>query len=774
MNPRPLLLLLAPLSLAAQNIPDEWHLSPDGRILYTGGLESGGFYREDTVRTIYLSFSQPDWWTQLENNYEDQIPIPATLSYNGDVYTPVGVRFKGSTSYFMLPPGTQKMSFDIDLNEYVPGQEINGYSTINLNNGFQDDSFMREVVYEHFIRRHIPSAKANYVKLVINGENWGPYLNVQGLNSPFIREWFFSNDGDRWRADRPPGAPPGPPGWGDGTAGLNYHGPDTVDYQDYYTLKDHTEPYPWDRLVKVCDELNNTPLPQLEDSLDKYMNIDRVLWHLASENAWADDDSYIYKGRMDYYLYWESESRRMTTIEYDGNTVMDGMHLNWSPFFNANDANYPLLNRLLAVPSLRQRYLAHLRTIIGEQLDATLTTQVTNDFKALIDTMVQNDDKKLMTYAEFNAGFTQLQNGITTRRNVLNANAEVAQVAPTISGTEHETSAGINMDPAAGEAVDVRTTVTSASGISSVTLCHSTTLWGRFVRTAMLDDGAHDDGAAGDGVYGASIPGNGAGTWVRYYIEAKAANAALSAMYDPVGAEHDVYVYNVAIPTAPATGVVVNEVMASNSITATDENGEFEDWIELYNNNGTQANVGLWFVSDTPFEPYKWRLPIGTSIPANGYLIIWCDDENDGDEHATFKLSSSGESVLLLNTDSLLVDEVTFGEQITDLGYARVPNGSGPFQVQTATFAANNNLVSGVGEVPAAGGLVVFPSPATTLVALAAAVPAVEEVEISDAMGRQMWRGWLGDRTQVDVSTWAAGTYLVRMGPNVTRFMVAH
>jgi hypothetical protein len=105
----------------------------------------------------------------------------------------------------------------------------------------------------------------------------------------------------------------------------------------------------------------------------------------------------------------------------------------------------------------------------------------------------------------------------------------------------------------------------------------------------------------------------------------------------------------VAIPTAPATGVVVNEIMASNNSTHADEAGEFEDWIELYNNNGTQADVGLWFVSDTPFEPYKWRLPIGTSIPANGYLIVWCDeDETDGDEHTNFKLSANGESVVLL------------------------------------------------------------------------------------------------------------------------------
>jgi hypothetical protein len=385
----------------AQNLPDAWHLSADGRVLYTGGEESTGLYREDTVRTIFLTFDQPDWWTLLGDNYDAQIPIAATMLYNGNTYDSVGVRFKGSTSYFMLPPGTEKKSFDIDMNYFVNGQDVGGYTTLNLNNSFQDNSFMREVVYEHFIRRHIPSAKANFTKLVINGENWGLYLNVQGLNGSFIDQWFFSNDGDRWRADRPPGSPGMGGPWGDGTAALNYHGPDTVDYQGYYTLQDANEAHPWDRLVKVCDELNNTPIAQLEDSLDKYMNIDRVLWHLASENAWADDDSYIYKGKMDYSLYWEAESQRMTTLEYDGNTVLGSMDLNWSPFYNAGDVNYPLLNRLLAVPQLRQRYLAHLRTIIAEQLDATISSQLIDDYHTLIDTIVQNDTKKLMTYAQF-------------------------------------------------------------------------------------------------------------------------------------------------------------------------------------------------------------------------------------------------------------------------------------------------------------------------------------------------------------------------------------
>jgi hypothetical protein len=115
-----------------------------------------------------------------------------------------------------------------------------------------------------------------------------------------------------WRADRPTtgGGPGGGGGWGDGTAALNFLTSDTADYQQYYTLKESTRTQPWDYLVTVCDKLENTPLAALEDTLLNYMDLDRTLWYLASEIAWTDDDSYVYKGKMDYYV---SPGRRNRT-----------------------------------------------------------------------------------------------------------------------------------------------------------------------------------------------------------------------------------------------------------------------------------------------------------------------------------------------------------------------------------------------------------------------------------------------------------------------------
>ena len=66
--------------------------------------------------------------------------------------------------------------------------------------------------------------------------------------------------------------------------------------------------------------------------------------------------------------------------------------------------------------------------------------------------------------------------------------------------------------------------------------------------------------------------------------------------------------------------------------------------------------------------------------------------------HATFKLSASGEQLYLSDMDLNILDEVVFGQQDTDMGYARVPNGVGDFVIQLPTFASNNEQSFSVSE----------------------------------------------------------------------------
>ncbi len=135
--------------------------------------------------------------------------------------------------------------------------------------------------------------------------------------------------------------------------------------------------------------------------------------------------------------------------------------------------------------------------------------------------------------------------------------------------------------------------------------------------------------------------------------------------------------------------------MPANSSTATDENGEYDDWVELYNATDQPINLNGYFLSDSHGNETKYVFP-DIVIGANGYLIIWCDDQIDqGELHAPFRLSSSGEEVGLYNPDTTSVDYVRFGDTPGDISIGRYPNGSGPFNKLIPTFNSGNvNSVS--------------------------------------------------------------------------------
>jgi len=750
-------------SLVAQNLPYEMRFSDDGKRLITGGNPTEGFYDESIVRTIDLQFAQPNYWNLLMNNYQSGTDILATMTVDGVTCDSVGVRFKGQTSFFQN--NTQKKSFNITLDYVKEDQDIMGYETLNLNCGFEDPSWVREVLYNHIGRYFTPSLKSNYVVLTLNGQNWGPYANVQQINGDYLEEWFLSNDGTRWRAEKTGGGGPGGPGggFGAGYCTLNYLGSDTSAYKPYYDLKKANKPNPWQDLVTATYKLNLLPLAQLEDSLKNYIDVDKALWFLAREIVFTDEDGYVWKGGMDYYVYWEPESGRIIPLEYDGNSCMRPNDTNWSPFFKQSDVQYPLMNRLFAVPGLRQRYLAHVRTILHEYMTPGVVNAKIDAFLDLIGPLVQNDPKKIYSYSHFLNEINGMKNIIADRRNFLLNHPEVnvAGLAVVETGFASEGVAGLAPD--AGEEVAVTAKVSGPAGVSKVMVYYGAGLVGPFQKTQMYDDGQHGDGLSGDGVFGATLPGFSAGTYIRYYIEAIANNTPKTVTYDPAGAEHDVYVYRVNPAPVVLGDVVINELMADNDNTVADQNGEYDDWIELYNKSAQAIDLSLYYLSDNPDNLLKWQFPGGTNIQPDGYLIIWADE--DGAQtglHANFKLSADGEELFLMDPDGNVADHVTFPDQPLDKGYARRPNGTGSFIIQAPTFNANNDTVNSVSGRDALKTFQVFPNPAGDEITIQLPAEGLVRLRISDLWGRVVASETLyGSESTLSLSALEAGIYIL-------------
>jgi hypothetical protein len=635
-------------------------------------VKTDGLFDPTLLRTISLTFTQANWQTRLaEGRNTGSNTLGNLVMDNGATNLGVGVRYKGNSSY---SAGGIKKSVNIELDYRDPAGVLMGYETINLNNAAGDETIMREPLYFNVMQQYTVSPKGSLAKLFINGEFWGVYSLIQQENGQLINEWFPSNDGDRWRA---PNSGGGGGGGGGGfsspLSALSYRGTtNAAIYRSNYELKTDNSTNAWERLVHAIVVLNNTPAELFRDKVEDVLAVDRWLWFLAIENIFADDDSYWNKGA-DYGFYYEPESGQIHPIEHDGNEAFTAGDVQLSPVQGATGTNRPVLYKLLPVPELRQRYLAHMRTVLRESYHPTVMTPLIDQYSALSLADITADTKKSFTMTAYRSDLAALKTFITNRYNFLLAHAELRPVPPTIVSVNGPTSA-----PTAYQVpfITAQVLADGTNGIDSVWLYYRVKPYGRFSTTRMFDDGAHRDGSANDGTFGAATTNYPPGTKVRYYVEARSANSAKAANFAPARAEHETYDYRVGMATAPNSPVVINELMASNTSTVADPQGEFDDWIELRNITDQELNLTGCYLTDEPNNPRKWLFPAGTTIPPGGFLVVWADE--DGSQtpglHANFKLSASGEPILLIDTDqnsNSVLDSVTFASQNAGLSYGR-------------------------------------------------------------------------------------------------------
>jgi hypothetical protein len=147
------------------------------------------------------------------------------------------------------------------------------------------------------------------------------------------------------------------------------------------------------------------------------------------------------------------------------------------------------------------------------------------------------------------------------------------------------------------------------------------------------------------------------------------------------------------------SAVRINEFVAKNDTGAKDEQGEFEDWVELWNTGISQVDLSGMYLTDKPDQPTKWQFPQGTRINAGGALIVWCDEQgSQGPTHANFKLSASGEDLALYDRDGrTLLDFVTFGLQQGDVATGRLFDGGMPWVTYESPTPLTANAPNGCG-----------------------------------------------------------------------------
>ncbi len=723
-------------------------------IVCNSKLFSQNFYDINTIQRIEISFLQSNWDYILDTAKQgsDSYTMSKWVKINGIKFDSAGVKYKGNSSY---NPANLKNPFHIEL-DHFKSQNYLGYKDIKLSNGYNEPSFVREVLLYNTFQNYSEGSKANFAQVIVNGVYFGVYTNVEAVTKDFLLSRFYSDNHTFVFGDL-------------GGCDLRYKGSDTTLYYTPYTMKSN---YGWTNLMRFCDTLKNN-VSGLENSLD----VDRTLWLHAYNNAFVTLDSYLGNGKHNYYIY-QDHNKRFNPIIWDLNggigifnkadsgppysiTQMENM----TPVLHINDTMWPLVKNVLAVPMFKRMYIAHFKTIVDENLASGSYSVFAQTLHNIVDTAVLSDPYKFGTYAQFQNNLTstvvlgpKTVPGIfpfmNNRRTYLYSTPEFSQVAPTISAV-----AASSLNPMINSTVFVTATVGNAT---AVYIGKRNSVMERFKRTLMFDDGAHGDGASGDGVYGIDVAVSS--PQVQYYIYADNASAGF---FSPQRAEHEYHVINASGVPAPGQ-ITINEFLTLNTTDAVNEFGNHEDWIELYNTTSTPLSLSGFYLTDDFTNKLKFAFSPSTTIPANGFLKVWADAVTTPsiNIHANFKLSENGEKIMLSSSSGLIIDSLTFGNQTANVSTGRCPDGTGAFVIQNQTSFGLLNCGVDVKKVdPNEVRFDVYPNPSSDVlnVYFKSASLNSKKLEVFDITGRKLLTSEFISNTKISTSTLENGTYLVNV-----------
>ena len=737
-------------------------------------LSAQNFYDINTIQTIEITFAQSNWDQLLDAAYSgsgDYI-MAESVSINGTLFDSVGVKYKGNSTY---QSNQTKNPFHIELDTFKDHIYEN-YTDIKLSNVAKDPSFLREVLSYQILRQYMDAPLSNYANVYVNGSLIGLYSNSEAVSKKFVNNRFGSKSNTFIKCNPPDGAGPGT----NALPNLVYLGQDSSNYDNAYELKSDDG---WQDLINLCDTLSNAT-----SEIEKILDVDRVLWMLAFDNILVNLDSYIGGFAQNYYLYKDDYQRFLPVVwdlnESFGRFAMTGSgQLNsttakqqMSHLLNANDADFPLVQKLFSVPMYKRMYLAHCKTMLLENFDNSSYYSTGQSLQALIDAAVQADGNKFFSYNNFLSNLTTdisggggpgggttpgITNLMDARNTYLLDLSDFTQSEPAITN--------INLSdtmPILGETIVFTASITNAD---NVYLGYRSAEGAPFQRVPMFDDGTHDDGAANDGIYGINLVINS--FFTQYYIYAENSGIGL---FSPRRAEYEYHTVQAIF--SDAGDLVINELMASNVQVISDQDGEYDDWIELFNNSNSTLDIGGYFLSDDATELMKWALPAGTQINSLDYLIVWADkDDNQAGLHASFKLSSGGETLFLSDATGIIVDQISFPAFASDLSYARIPNGTGSFQIADPTYNSQNDQSNNISVVNRGDSkMIVIPNPAAYSFQLNFGDEVVKEREVIvyDLSGKVVFQDIIDSSESINCTTWPAGMYVARSGSLRSKIIV--
>jgi hypothetical protein len=673
--------------------------------------EDGPAFLDDVVPRVDI-YIHPDTLDWIYANVESYQEFHAVFIFNNgtitDTMNDVGFRLRGNTSRY-----SQKKSFKVSFNTFEPGRKWYGIEKMNLNGEHNDPSVARSKFCWDLLREfEIPAPRSNHVQVYINSNYYGLYINTEHIDEEFVESRFGNKDGNLYKCLWP--------------ADLMYLGSNpevykvTIGDRRVYDLKTNTGLDDYTDLSHFIQILNNTPDDEFVCELEKVFNVDDYLKIIAADIFTGNWDGYIYN-KNNFYLYHNSETDKFEYIPYDlDNTLgIDWLDRDWGirdiyDWEQHGDEVRPLYTRMMGIPELKDRFSFYMNQLSTIHASAETLFPIIDAVRNKIAPYVANDPYYPLdygyTYTDFLTSYTAALGGhvdygikpyIETRNNNTINQLILNNINPVIKYINHS-----SLIP--GEEFQVQTFVEDEDISPEVKLLYKMNNGG-LQSEFMYDDGEHGDGQPGDKFFGAIISGITNTTTLEFLVSAE-----------------DNFGYNSTKPCEPIVialipsenpALFINEFMASNDSAITDEFGEFDDWIELYNGDIIPVWLGDKYLSDNLSNPNKWQMPDITLQPGE-FILFWADDEtNQGIKHTNFKLNEDGEEIGLFDSETTgfhPIDSIVFESQSPNVSYGRDPDGGVLWKFYTLYTPGLTNTSNAVNdEIFSQNTINVYPNPVT-------------------------------------------------------------
>lgn len=372
----------------------------------------------DNTKVHTIDIVMDDWETFIANAASEEYNT-ANVVIDGEAYKNVGIRAKGNTSLSTVSSlGSERYSFKIEFDHYDSSKSYHGLDKLSLNNLIQDSTMMKDyLTYTMMNEFGVNSSLCSYVYITVNGEDWGLYLAVEGVEESFLERNYGSDYGELYKPDSMSfgggrgngrdGGFGGGPGMGSSDVKLQYIDDEPDSYSNIWNnAKTDITEADQKRLIASLKKLSDN------EDIASVVDIEQVIRYFVVHNYVCNDDSYTGMMVHNYYLYEKNGRLSMIPWDYNlgfgtfgGGNAASTVNTPIDTPVSGGSSDRPMLNWIFE----SEEYTALYHQYFAEFLSSVDTESIINNTYDLIKSYVEKDPTAFFTYEEFELGVETLR-----------------------------------------------------------------------------------------------------------------------------------------------------------------------------------------------------------------------------------------------------------------------------------------------------------------------------------------------------------------------------